>query len=379
MPLTWADVVRWNPEAIRDVAKLLTKRGVTAQEIADGFKHLPLMGSWQGASGTAAKESLDKLAKHLVSHADEMAALNKALLDAASEVEEVKTKLSAVYDKAHNWHFEIDKATGAVTPTLGAETSALVVVQQAELEGDVQQVLIDADAADQHLAAAITDAGQSAARDGILLPTGEQALDQPKLPFEEAVDRINAPTPPGERFSEAERYIFSEIEKNRNSEIVNDLAARMAPPVSGLDAVLAGRKWAEMVQTNGEWDHKPKIEELLGITSPNKLDPNHYFQQPGTKRSVLYDIYSNIHYGYIGRVSGIPTDTLVWGATRGTAETGQNDDGDLITMRGGAALFDKYGPNMTAEQFHTGLTDIINQLDAAKQAGKSVPQIGYLP
>ena len=48
-------------------------------------------------------------------------------------------------------------------------------------------------------------------------------------------------------------------------------------------------------------------------------------------------------------------------------------------MRGGAALFDKYGPNMTADQFHTGLTDIINQLDVAKQAGKSVPQIGYVP
>lgn len=379
MSLTWADVVRWNPEAIRDVAKSLTKRGVSAQEIADGFKHLPLMGSWEGSSGTAAKASLDKLAKHLVSHADEMAALSKALLKAASEVDEVKKKLTAVYDKAHNWHFDIDTVTGAVTPTLGADMSGISVVQQAELERDVQEVLNDANAADQHLASAIADVGTSVAREGILLPTGEPAPDQPKLPFEEAVDQINAPTPPGERFSEAERYIFSEIEKNRNSEIVNDLAARMTPPVSGLDAVLAGRKWAEMVQTNGEWDHKPKIEELLGITSPNKLDPNHYFQQPGTKRSVLYDIYSNIHYGYLGRVSGIPTDTLVWGATRGTAETGQNDDGDLITMRGGAALFDKYGPNMTAEQFHTGLTDIINQLDAAKRAGQPVPQIAYLP
>lgn len=308
-----------------------------------------------------------------------MAALNKALSNAAAEVDEVKKKLTAVHDKAHNWHFDIDNVTGAVTPILGADMSGISVVQQAELERDVQEVLNDANAADQHLASAIADVGTSVARKGILLPTGEPAPDQPKLPFEEAVDQINAPTPPGERFSEAERYIFGEIEKNRNSEIVNDLAARMPPPVSGLDAVLAGRKWAEMVQTNGEWDHKPKIEGLLGITSPNKLDPNHYFQQPGTKRSVLYDIYSNIHYGYLGRVSGIPTDTLVWGATRGTAETGQKDDGDLITMRGGAALFDKYGPNMTAEQIHAGLTDIINQLDTAKRAGQSVPQIGYLP
>lgn len=378
MPLTWADVLRWNPEAIRGVAQSLTQRGVSAQEIADGFKHLPLMGSWEGTSGTAAKESLDKLAKHLVSHADVLATLNNALLKAASEVDEVKKKLSAVYDKAHNWHFEIDNFAGAVTPTLGADMSGISVVQQAELEGDIQEVLNDANTAD-HLASAIADVGTSVAREGILLPTGEPALGQPKLPFEEVVDQINAPTPPGERFSEAERYIFSEIEKNRKSEVVNELAARMTPPISGLDAVLAGREWAEMVQTNGEWDHKPKIEELLGITSPNKLDPNHYFQQPGTKRSVLYDIYSNIHYGYIGRLSGMPTDTLVWGATLGTAETGQNDDGDLITMRGGAALFDKYGPNMTAEQFHTGLTDIINQLDAANRAVQSVPQIAHLP
>lgn len=58
MPLTWADVMRWNPEAIRDVAKSLNKRGVSAQEIADGFKYLPLMGSWEGSSGMAAKEVL---------------------------------------------------------------------------------------------------------------------------------------------------------------------------------------------------------------------------------------------------------------------------------------------------------------------------------
>lgn len=50
-----------------------------------------------------------------------------------------------------------------------------------------------------------------------------------------------------------------------------------------------------------------------------------------------------------------------------------------ITMRAGVALYDKYGPNMTAEQFHTGLMDVVNHLDAAQRAGQNVPQIKALP
>jgi hypothetical protein len=198
-------------------------------------------------------------------------------------------------------------------------------------------------------------------------------------PSEQLINEINAPPPPSERFSTAERYLFREIEKNRRSRVVNDMAADMTPPISALDASVGLYELYTKVKAHAEWDHKHKIEVLLGIDTPDKLDDKHYLQQPGTNRRVYYDIWSNIHFGYIGRVAKIPTDVLIFFAELGTADTGQNDDGDEITMRGGAALYDRYGPNMTTEQFEAGVLDIINQLDAAKQAGESVPQIRYLP
>lgn len=50
--------------------------------------------------------------------------------------------------------------------------------------------------------------------------------------------------------------------------------------------------------------------------------------------------HSNIHFGYIGRVSGFDTQFLIWGSELNTGFTGTNDDGDVILMAGGAALFE---------------------------------------
>ena len=56
MTLTLADVAKWNPEAIRDVAKALTKKGASAQEVADGLGKLPIIASWEGKTGDARKQ-----------------------------------------------------------------------------------------------------------------------------------------------------------------------------------------------------------------------------------------------------------------------------------------------------------------------------------
>jgi hypothetical protein len=35
-------------------------------------------------------------------------------------------------------------------------------------------------------------------------------------------------------------------------------------------------------------------------------------------------------------------------------------------------MYDKYGPDMTAAEFHKGLSAVIDQLDAAQQAGQNI-------
>ena len=375
MTLTLADVAKWNPEAIRDVAKALTKKGASAQEVADGLGKLPIIASWEGKTGDAAKASVGALATFLTNHAEQMESLNQALLAAADEVENVRGDLGRMQSDADNKHFDVNYETGAVTAT-DATNEATAAADKAKLETDVAKILATANTVDQSLATALSNA--------IGAPTATVDQTPGSLPY--VLDTVTTPPEPSERFSAAERYIFNEIATNRESEFVKDLQSHLNPLgiVISPEGIIpntgaAMYKWYNKVKTGSDWDHKGKIERLFGIVSDNKLDADHYFQQPGTNRAVLYDIYSNIHYGYIGRVAGIDTETLILGATAGTDSTGQNDYGDLITMRGGAALYEKYGSTMTAEQFHTGLVDVINQLDVAQREGKSVPQIKALP
>lgn len=368
MGLTLADIGKWNPAAIRAVARAVTKLGTSSQEVSDGLKQLPIIATWEGQGGTAARESLGSLGMFLTNHSEETETVSKGLLKSADDVEDVRGDLSNLYTKADNWHFNIDPETGTVSAT-NATDEAAADAHKTELEGDIRNLLEKANGVDQELGSALSSAN------GMHPVNADHTPGS--LPL--TIDTVNTPPPPGERFSAAERYIYDEIVRNRNSETVKDLHGRLTPPISAFDAYIAARDWRNKVQAGGPWDHKPKLEKLLGIESPDKLDPNHYFLEPGTNREVLYDIYSNIHYGYIGREAGFPTDTLIWGSSLNTAATGTNDAGDIIAMRGGAALYEKYGPNMTAAQFHTGLIDIVNQLDAAKRAGQDVPQIRYLP
>jgi uncharacterized protein YukE len=90
MAITLADIDRWDPSAVREVSTALGKRGASADEVRAGLGKLPLIASWQGSGGDAARAGLDKLSSHLVAHADEMAAAASATSKAADEIESVK-------------------------------------------------------------------------------------------------------------------------------------------------------------------------------------------------------------------------------------------------------------------------------------------------
>ncbi|HEX8595103.1 MAG TPA: polymorphic toxin type 44 domain-containing protein [Pseudomonas sp.] len=68
--------------------------------------------------------------------------------------------------------------------------------------------------------------------------------------------------------------------------------------------IAAAALWAEMVGQNREWDHKPKLLTKFNGAAWHKYGKHTYF----------YDIWSNIHYGYIGIVCGFSEDWLFDGA-----------------------------------------------------------------
>lgn len=66
----------------------------------------------------------------------------------------------------------------------------------------------------------------------------------------------------------------------------------------------AAALWASMVGQNRPWDHKPKLRAAFNRTIRHKHGQYEYF----------YDLWSNIHYGYIGIACGFSEDWLFEGA-----------------------------------------------------------------
>ncbi len=91
----------------------------------------------------------------------------------------------------------------------------------------------------------------------------------------------------------------------------------------------------------GEWDHKPRIRPVWGA-----------FNRLGNSGDIwFYDIWSNIHYGYVGRAAGLPLEVLTSGAGRaqavdsGSSETETGDD--LVDTEGVVAGYDLHAPGKT--------------------------------
>jgi uncharacterized protein YukE len=164
MAITLADVDRWDAEAVREVATALGKRGASADEVRSGLSKLPMIGTWQGTGGDAARAALDKLSHHLAAHADEMTAISSATNKAAAEIQVVTDKLKGIYRDASSEGFDIDRATGAVRPLYPdrLKNDPVYWLEQKDLETRIGKVLIEANAADADLARAITMAGNDA-------------------------------------------------------------------------------------------------------------------------------------------------------------------------------------------------------------------------
>jgi hypothetical protein len=86
-------------------------------------------------------------------------------------------------------------------------------------------------------------------------------------------------------------------------------------------------------QLTCDWDHKPKIRARFGMGDG---EDSFYSDIPGTEYRIYYDIWSNIHYGYVGVQATISDDTLIAGQSLPIA--GKTDAGDILTVTMGIKL-----------------------------------------
>lgn len=169
-------------------------------------------------------------------------------------------------------------------------------------------------------------------------------------------------------FSQMESYMYDELTRNARSDDVKMMQGLLRPSAwydglagrdQGADTIAALTMWgAKVCPKICEWDHKPKLDKKFNLS-----EKGYFADVPGTDYKVFYDMWSNVHYGYVGRAAGFDSKTLIEGASvADPLLVGQDDPGDHMTMQAGVDLFDKHGLDLTREQFHASVVDMIGQM-----------------
>ncbi|MFI5908178.1 fibronectin type III domain-containing protein [Dactylosporangium sp. NPDC051541] len=121
--------------------------------------------------------------------------------------------------------------------------------------------------------------------------------------------------------------------------------------------------WKNLVCGSCPWDQKPQLRTYPGIGAESGWDAYRY-RIPLQPWEMYYDIWSNIHYGYVGRAAGFSE----WVLVHAQRLVGVTDAGDDHSVRLGAALWDRYGPNLTENLLALA---ILNELGGFIAEGKA--------
>lgn len=151
--------------------------------------------------------------------------------------------------------------------------------------------------------------------------------------------------PPGGRnaeYNNLQQYIFDEMIRNSNSDVVNRIRDNLSPgKMVGTEGGSLGGAlgdWYNQVKAGGPWDHK---QEILNRTAGD----NSLTQIPGLPGRIRFDAWSNIHYGYVGREAGFHPDVLHAGANAADIKAQwRTDPADQAAIDLGIQLREKYGP-----------------------------------
>jgi len=157
-------------------------------------------------------------------------------------------------------------------------------------------------------------------------------------------------------------YICQEIRTNVRSETAHEIRSLIkkliewnksgkldGPKYLGLAKVMF--IWYQKVKTGADWDHKPTIRDrfdLFAVARPLPSGtPSRSYYHKYREYDYFYDVWSNIHYGYVGRSVGFSKKLLLKGSGGEQQMTpgAQGDDplDDVTSMEIGFKLFDKYG------------------------------------
>ncbi len=109
-------------------------------------------------------------------------------------------------------------------------------------------------------------------------------------------------------------YIHGEILKNAQSNVAKAIKKNNESILGVYDSMM---KWKSMVGNRRPWDHKRHIKATYGEWTYDTTSRKHY----------NFDIWSNLHYGYVGRAVDFSTWTLKAGAGAAQFKAGTSPEG----------------------------------------------------
>lgn len=135
--------------------------------------------------------------------------------------------------------------------------------------------------------------------------------------------------------------------------------AKLTPPPQP-DLLSAMAFWYQTVKTGSTWDHKPIIRKrfkLFAVARPLKskqMSESYYHKYK--EYDFYLDVWSNIHYGYVGLSVGFSEDLLLkgsaWEQNMTPGAMGDDTLDDITSMKIGFELyhyFGKYAEKLTSQ------------------------------
>ncbi len=181
--------------------------------------------------------------------------------------------------------------------------------------------------------------------------TGQITLEDSFNPDIGGYDNGKLPQPDTKywRFDKAVTYMYKEMVNNIQSPEAKNIKLEIEEGTAGY--LLAIVDWYKQVNDGQEWDHKRKDKLPKQLELGTKYQ-DFNFQFPGDEQyEYYYDIWSNIHYGYVGAAVGFSSATLQTGSGLNDWVKGTINWQDVEAIDLGIYLWKVYKNQLTEEDF----------------------------
>ena len=134
----------------------------------------------------------------------------------------------------------------------------------------------------------------------------------------------------------------------------------------------AFKEFHSQVKSGGPWDHKPKLQRMFRMRCPDgrcEFLDDQYMDVPGTDLRLRYDIWSNVHYGYVGRHAGFEEFELQGAHQLPVPGTGETSPADIVFVQIGLDLYRKYPKAASLTQRRLKRA-IVTRLSEIRRAGR---------